>query len=540
MTSKKNKNRHIEILIAEDSRTQAEQLQLLLEEHGYTVTTAPNGMAALTQLRLRQPALVISDIMMPELDGYGLCRALKSDEKLKSIPVMLVTTLSDPQDVIRGLECGADNFIRKPYDERYLLSRINYLLINLELRKNQKMQIGVEIKLGDQKFFINSERQQILDLLISTYEQAVQINDELKLREHELAHSNQVLQGLYRIDDGLNHVSGEQEVAETALKRVVELPGVQAGLICLREGDTGLRLAAAQNLPAMPGQPDALENGCVCQYPFDSEEAGHASNATECDGLCRAEASRHGQHYHASVPLCCDGKAVGLMKLVGPQERMFGEEELKVLYGVGNQIAVALERASLNKNLEQRVLVSTAALRQSESWFRAVFNSQQDAVFVTAEDGLIINVNSAAEKMFGYSVEELKGQPVSLIQVNEQHHMEVLKRVQQAISQNSVVHFEHELMRRNGEIFPSEHTLSPLRSETGTSKGVVRVIRDITQRKQAEAKLTLFRTLLDNSSDAIEVLDPATLHFFAMNETGCRALGYSREELLSSAAPVAC
>src|SRR5574340_434604 len=125
MTSKKNKNRHIEILIAEDSRTQAEQLQLLLEEHGYTVTTAPNGMAALTQLRLRQPALVISDIMMPELDGYGLCRALKSDEKLKSIPVMLVTTLSDPQDVIRGLECGADNFIRKPYDEKYLLSRID-------------------------------------------------------------------------------------------------------------------------------------------------------------------------------------------------------------------------------------------------------------------------------------------------------------------------------------------------------------------------------------------------------------------------------
>ena len=107
---------------------------------------------------------------MPEMDGYELCKAIKSDENLKDIPVILVTTLSDSQDVIRGLECGADNFIRKPYDERYLLSRINYLLMNLDMRKDHKMRVGVEINLGGQKYFINSERQQILDLLISTYE----------------------------------------------------------------------------------------------------------------------------------------------------------------------------------------------------------------------------------------------------------------------------------------------------------------------------------------------------------------------------------
>ncbi|MDP1680456.1 MAG: response regulator, partial [Burkholderiales bacterium] len=214
MNAEKKENQRIDILVAEDSPTQAEQLRFLLEEHGYGVVTAANGKAALEAARAHKPALVISDIVMPEMNGYELCKAIKSDEKLKDVPVILVTTLSDSSDVISGLECGADNFIRKPYEARYLLSRIEYLLMNIELRKNQKMQMGVEIDLGGQKHFITAERQQILDLLISTYEQAIHINAELKLREKDLAHSNQVLNGLYRIADGLNQVSNEREVTE--------------------------------------------------------------------------------------------------------------------------------------------------------------------------------------------------------------------------------------------------------------------------------------------------------------------------------------
>src|SRR5450830_1010264 len=246
MKSKKNNN--LRILIAEDSRTQAEQLGFLLEQHGYQVTIAADGKLALEAARVQKPALVISDIVMPEMDGYELCKAIKADEKLKDIPVILVTTLSDAQDVIRGLECGADNFIRKPYDERYLLSRIGYLLMNLELRKNQKMQMGMEIDLGGKKHFINAERQQILDLLISTYEQAVEINSELRQRETELEHSNQVLHGLGSIVAGLNSAITERDVAQAALERALELPGIQAGWISLWEGQSGFRLVATRNL----------------------------------------------------------------------------------------------------------------------------------------------------------------------------------------------------------------------------------------------------------------------------------------------------
>src|SRR5713101_5370439 len=144
---------------------------------------AANGNQALAAAHQRKPTLIISDVVMPEMDGYAFCKEIKSQAELKDVPVILLTSLSSAQDVIKGLECGADNFIRKPYDEKYLLSRIDYLLTNRVLRKTEKVQIGVEVYFDGQRHFITSERQQILDLLISTYEGAVQINEELEAKQ---------------------------------------------------------------------------------------------------------------------------------------------------------------------------------------------------------------------------------------------------------------------------------------------------------------------------------------------------------------------
>ena len=180
----------IEILIVEDSPTQAERLRRLIQSLHYNARVAANGQLALAAIRERKPHLVLSDIVMLEMNGYDLCRAIKADPTLRDIPVILVTSLNDPKDIIRGIECGADNFIRKPYAEDYLLNRISHMLMNQKLRKNQNVEIGIALYLGDQKHFINAERQQILDLLISTYEQAVQVNGELQARERQVIELN--------------------------------------------------------------------------------------------------------------------------------------------------------------------------------------------------------------------------------------------------------------------------------------------------------------------------------------------------------------
>jgi two-component system, sensor histidine kinase and response regulator len=178
-----------EILIVEDSPTQAERLRRLIQSKAYRVRVAANGRLALGLLREHRPHLVLSDIIMPELNGYDLCRAIKADEDLRDIPVILVTALNDVKDIIRGIECGADNFIRKPYSEDYLLSRISHMLVNQKLRETPGSD-GIALYLGDQKHFIHAGRQQILDLLISTYEQAVQVNSELQARERQVIELN--------------------------------------------------------------------------------------------------------------------------------------------------------------------------------------------------------------------------------------------------------------------------------------------------------------------------------------------------------------
>ncbi|TMA85073.1 MAG: response regulator [Deltaproteobacteria bacterium] len=193
MTTQNRHNHSVDILIAEDSPTQAEHLRYLLHENGHRVTVARDGKEALAMAREHTPAMIISDIVMPEMDGYALCREIKAQAALKKIPVILLTSLTSPVDIIRGLECGADNFIPKPYDEDFLLSHIQNTLINFDLRKSQKTQMGVEIVFANEKYFITSERQQILDLLLSTYETAVQKNQQLTESQSELKKLNEQL-----------------------------------------------------------------------------------------------------------------------------------------------------------------------------------------------------------------------------------------------------------------------------------------------------------------------------------------------------------
>src|SRR3990170_8148049 len=195
MTSQKgNMKNGVEIRIVEDSPTQAAKLKFFLEQHGYQVSVANNGKEAIASMSKRKPTIAISDIIMPEMDGYELCRQIKADENLKDIPVILLTSLSDPEDIVRSLECGADNFITKPYEEKYLLSRINYIIANRELRKSEKLEIGIEILFAGQKYFINSERRQILDLLLYTYEIAPNKNVELINAQDKLKVLNEQLE----------------------------------------------------------------------------------------------------------------------------------------------------------------------------------------------------------------------------------------------------------------------------------------------------------------------------------------------------------
>jgi signal transduction histidine kinase len=169
----------IEILVVEDSLTQAEVLKYILKKNNYSVRHAIDGQKALEILNQFKPDIIISDIVMPGMDGYRFCSIVKADDSLKKIPVILLTALSDPRDVIKGLECGADSFLVKPYSEEFLITRIQYFIQNTELRKNQNGDRDLEILFANQNYTINSSPRQLLDVLLTTYENSILKNKEL-------------------------------------------------------------------------------------------------------------------------------------------------------------------------------------------------------------------------------------------------------------------------------------------------------------------------------------------------------------------------
>lgn len=135
-----------EILIIEDDPDLIQLLTLELTKHHYRVRVAMDGQRGLAEANKQTPSLIILDLMLPGLDGWEVCRVLKSDPKTKAIPLMILTVLGQEEYRLRGLELGADDYLAKPFSVRELLARIRALLrrtrMNTEDKKSSYLRIG--------------------------------------------------------------------------------------------------------------------------------------------------------------------------------------------------------------------------------------------------------------------------------------------------------------------------------------------------------------------------------------------------------------
>ena len=116
------------VLVADDDAQNRELLSELLRAHGFDVVAASDGDSALDALRQQSVSLVLLDVMMPGHTGFAVCRVIKSEPQTRLIPVVLVTGLTNNEDRIQGIECGADDFLSKPFHKEELLARVRSLL----------------------------------------------------------------------------------------------------------------------------------------------------------------------------------------------------------------------------------------------------------------------------------------------------------------------------------------------------------------------------------------------------------------------------
>ena len=124
--------------MVEDNADLRDYLIRMLSEQGWTVDAVPDGQVALERIRRHRPELVLTDVMMPRLDGFGLLRALRADPHTARMPVLMLTARADTASTIEGLQAGADDYIVKPFKRNELIARVR---VNLELSRAREDQL---------------------------------------------------------------------------------------------------------------------------------------------------------------------------------------------------------------------------------------------------------------------------------------------------------------------------------------------------------------------------------------------------------------
>ncbi|TWC29950.1 PAS domain S-box-containing protein/diguanylate cyclase (GGDEF)-like protein [Pseudomonas sp. SJZ079] len=527
-----------EILIVEDSPTQATELQFLLESAGCQVQVARNGVEALEFLAGYLPTIVISDIVMPQMDGYELCRQLKGDPRTKGIPVILVTSLADARDVVHGLACGADNFIVKPYDEKYLMSRIRYFLVNLELRSNERVQMGVEVVLEGERHFITAGRQQILDLLISTYEQGVRLNHELLAKHDELTRSNSLLNCLFHFTSGLSDASSERHVIDTALGRILEFPNAVGTWLLLAdtaEPGGSLRVAGSRGRDGDYdlGRLTSCSLNCPCRHAWLHDQLSAPCNIAACPAL-----QQMGEGSHASIPLLLGGETIGMLNVVRTQAQSWPVDALNALASIGRQFAMALGRVRLFESLEQLVEQRTGALAQNEALLRKILDNLPVGVSVADSEGRLILSNAENGLIWAGP------QPADLDDY-ARHHGVWAERGESLQAE------DWPLVRavRNGQVLRNEvidiqafddshktilNSAVPFHDQHGVLQGAIAVIQDISEQRQRDLEIRIRTRAMEACVNAIVItdnqLDDQPIVY--VNPAFERITGYRSEEVL--------
>ena len=160
------------ILVVEDDSDIRELISFNLKNEGHQVFEAKDGEVGIDKARKKLPDLILLDLMLPGIQGLDVCRIIKSDQETKEIPIIMVTALGQEEDIVKGLETGADDYITKPFSIKVLIARVNAVLKrSIEVGEDKSKDIlinGINIKTRSREVWVNKNL--INDLTFSEFQ----------------------------------------------------------------------------------------------------------------------------------------------------------------------------------------------------------------------------------------------------------------------------------------------------------------------------------------------------------------------------------
>jgi response regulator RpfG family c-di-GMP phosphodiesterase len=322
------------LLIVDDEPTGREALESVLLTQGYTLEFAGNGVETLAKARQLNPDLILLDVMMPDMDGYEVCRRLRADPSVAEVPVLMVTALDDRDSRLRGIEAGADDFISKPVDRVELRTRVSSITRLNRYRRLQDERAKLERQLGR-------------------------------------------IGALHTIDRAVTASVNLQFTLGIILQQVTAQLSVDAGAVLLRDPYSqtleyktgeGFHTLAVEHSNLKLGEGflgcGILERRMICIPNREPTPAGF-----ERAGVLEAEAFQA----YFGMPILVKGQIEGLLEVFHRAPLDPDPEWLDFLESLGTQTAVAIDNARLFEGLQQTNTELLMAYEATlEGWSRAI------------------------------------------------------------------------------------------------------------------------------------------------------------------------
>ena len=343
------------VLIVEDSATQAAALAMVLERAGYVTMVARRADRAL-ELLVREPIdLVLSDVVMPGMDGYELCRNIKTRPEWARMPVVLLTSLTDPLAIVRGLASGADHYITKPYDLDGLLARVRFVL---QRAKDPHLihPAPVDVELLGTTFTIRATKEQILELLVSSYSDLVRTSEVVREAEQRARFLAEATEALSATLDARKVLS---DLARLSVPRIADLCATDL----IGKDGARHRVALAHALPGvgpLVGRETAAQTAMIEQVALALEprvidipdDAALAALTSDAEVL--AALGGRGALVLIVLPLVARGRVLGMVQFVVSQAaRAARPDDMPFVMDLARRAGLALDNALLYEEAQR-------------------------------------------------------------------------------------------------------------------------------------------------------------------------------------------
>ncbi|MDB4916135.1 MAG: diguanylate cyclase/phosphodiesterase [Gemmatimonadetes bacterium] len=337
------------ILVVEDSATQAAALAGLLEGEGFQTIIARRADRALAILETEAVDLVLSDVVMPGMDGYELTRRIRSVERWRDVPVVLLTSLTDPLAIVRGLESGAHHYVTKPYEPAALLARVRAVLDRGDEPRIHPKPFTVDL-LGT-PFTISATKEQILELLVSSYSDLVRTSEAVRDAERRarfLAEATELLSSSLDVQHVL------RELARLVVPRIAEVctadllgPGGVAQRVEMAHGFQSFELtdAAAPSVTLSAIAQLAVRDAAVQCVSEASDDV--LADIARNDALL-TELLASGPYTLVVMPLIARQRVLGVLQFLSPRSaKLASHESLLLIEDLSRRAALAVDNALL-------------------------------------------------------------------------------------------------------------------------------------------------------------------------------------------------